>query len=504
MSRTSIPDSSLLRAAIDACAARRTRVWLVGGAVRDALLGQPLHDFDLAVERDAIPSARDAAARLGAPMYVLDAERDTARVVAVEADGARVFLDFARLRGVTLEADLEKRDFTINAMAIRLGAAQPDQLIDPFGGQADLDTRRLRAVTDRSVTDDPIRMLRAARLSIGLGFSIEEHTAARIRESAALIRNVSAERVRDELAQIVAAPGLYDHIRLLDELELLADILPELPALRGVTQSLPHHWDVFEHTLRLFDVLERLLAQAAGIESQTRAQILNTAPESAWADIDRAISPLRSDLHAHCEKVLSDDRPAWHALKWAAIFHDAGKPATRSLDPDGRIRFFGHEDTGAAITIERMRALRFSTNEIGRAEIIVRHHMRPHHLLDAEREPSRRAAYRFFRDTGEAGVDVLLLSLADHLATYGPDLNPDRWPRRLEWTRAMLTEYFHRREETVNPPPLITGKDVMNLSGLKPGPRVGQILEAVREAQAAGEVRTREEALAIVRAMSDA
>jgi putative nucleotidyltransferase with HDIG domain len=499
-SRSLVPDSPLLRAAIDACAARRARAWLAGGSLRDVLLARPVHDFDLAVERDAIGCARAAAARLGAPMYVLDAERDAGRVVAADSDGSRVFLDFAGLRAPTIEADLALRDFTINAMAI--DPAQPEALIDPFDGRRDLEARRLRAVSGRSLIDDPIRLLRAARLSIGLAFAIEPETHDQIRALARLIRDVSAERARDELARIVAAPGLYRHLPLLDELGLLAESMPELAATRGEAQSPPHHWDVFEHTLRALDQLEVLLGRAAGSASHAGAtQAVPTAPDSAWADIDRALGPLQSALRDHCEKILSDDRPAWLALKWAAIFHDVGKPATRSVDADGRIRNFGHEDVGAAMIDSRMRALRFSTIEVERAAAIVRRHMRPHQLMDDG--VSRRAAYRFFRDTGEAGVDVLLLSLTDHLATHGPDLNPDRWARRLELTRALLHEYFHRREATVNPPALITGHDVMDLLGAPPGRRVGRVLEAVREAQAAGEVRTREEALALARALAD-
>ncbi len=498
--RPFIPDSPLLRAAIDVCAARETGAWLVGGSVRDALLGRPIHDFDVAVERGAIDIARVVAARLNAPMYILDAERDTARVVALDAAGGRVFLDFAGLRDATIEADLSKRDFTVNAIAIDLGHL--DRLIDPFGGQHDLDARLLRTVTARSLVDDPVRLLRAARLSIGLSFQIEPQTRQHIRDRAALIQAVSAERVRDELTQIVGSPGLYANLALLDDLGLLSELTPELLAMRGVTQSPPHHWDVFEHTRRMLDLLEGLLVRVADIQSQARAApLVATAPHRVWADVDAAIGPMRAALRAHCEKILSDERPAWLALKWAAIFHDVGKPSTRSVDPAGRIHFFDHEDVGAGMIAERMRGLRFSTDEVRRAQTIVRHHMRPHHLLESGL--TRRAAYRFFRDTGEAGVDVLLHSLADHLATHGPDLDADRWARRLELTRALLDEYFFEREETINPPALITGHDVMDLLGLKPGPQVGKVLEAVREAQAAGEVRTREEALALTRTWSD-
>ncbi|HET7088480.1 MAG TPA: HD domain-containing protein [Anaerolineae bacterium] len=494
--RSLIPDSPLLRAALDACAVRNVRAWLVGGSVRDAILHRPIHDFDFAVERDAIETARTAADRLGAPMYVLDAERDTARVVVFDAGGVRVFLDFAGLREPGIDADLAQRDFTFNAMAVDL--AQPDALIDPHGGRRDLEARLVRAVTGRSLADDPVRMLRAVRLSASLGFVIESSTGAQIRALASLIQSASAERVRDELAQIAGLPGMYRNLSLLDELGLLAEVMPELPALRGEAQSPPHHWDVFEHTLRMLDVLEILLSRVAGIESQAAPRPpVTTAPEWAWPDIDRALGSLKPALREHLEKTLSDDRPAWLALKWAAIFHDAAKPLTRSVDADGRIHNYEHEDLGAEITAGRMRALRFSNVEIERAAAIVRHHMRPHHLEKSG--ASRRAVYRFFRDLGEAGVDVLLHALADHLATHGPDLDPAHWSRQLELARALLDEYFRKREETVNPPALITGHDVMKALGLEPGPQVGKVLDAVREAQAAGEVKTREEALELAR-----
>jgi len=359
----------------------------------------------------------------------------------------------------------------------------------------------LRAVTAQSLSDDPIRTLRAARLSISLACRIDEQTRALIRAAAPRLAEVSAERVRDELSHIVGLPGLHRSLLLLDELGLLDQVLPEVQAMRGVAQSLPHHWDVFEHTLRALDLLEVLLARLIGIETQAHEPVAVIAPEFAWADIDRVFGPMRDALHEHLEKMLSDDRPAWLALKWAAVLHDIAKPRTRTVEPDGRTRFFQHEDIGAELAAGRMRALRFSTVEIERAATIVRHHMRPHHL--AESSVSRRATYRFFRDTGEAGVDVLLHALADHLATHGPDLNPDRWAGRLELTRALLDEYFHRREETVSPPPLISGHEVMAALNLEPGPQVGDILEAVREAQAAGEVKTREEALALAKRMKD-
>jgi putative nucleotidyltransferase with HDIG domain len=309
---------------------------------------------------------------------------------------------------------------------------------------------------------------------------------------------VSAERVRDELALIVAAPGMDASLRMLDESGLLSELMPELTALRGVAQSLPHHWDVWEHTLRALDMLE-CISSRIGLPQARPAPSFATAPGAVWQQFDGALGPLLPELRAHLATVLSDERPAWLALKWAMLFHDVAKPQTRSADPDGRIRFFGHEDIGADMVAARMRQLRFSADEARRAETIVRHHMRPHNLFSAVEGASRRATYRFFRDTGEAGVDVLLLALADALATDGPDLDPAQWAHRLDLTRAMLGEYFFQREDSVSPAPLITGHDVMSALGLEPGPQVGRLLEVVREAQAAGEVSTREEALALAK-----
>lgn len=481
-----------MRVVLDVCAERSTRVWLVGGAMRDVLLGRPLHDFDLAVENDAIAIARDVASRLDAPMYILDAERDSARVVTFDAQGTRLFLDIVRLRDSTIEADLAQRDFTINAIAADL--TQPERLIDPFDGQHDIATQMIRAVGAHSLQDDALRMLRAVRLAAALSFKIESHTAARIRAMVNHIVDPSAERVRDELAQIVETARLSDSLLLLEDLGLLPILMPEVTAMRDISQSPPHHWDVFEHTLVMLELLELLLARVAGIESQGHAITSRVGvPQRIWEDVDRVLGMFRSRLNEHFNQIVSDERPTWSIFKWAALFHDTGKPLTRSVDDDGRIRFLGHERVSAQLVNERMHALRFSSNEIERAAATVRHHMR---LLNLDADMiTRRATYRFYRDAGEAGIDVLLHMLADHLATHGPDLDQERWLARVDMARRLLDEYFTRHEETVSPKALISGHDVMDALGVDPGPHVGEWLEAVREAQAAGEVTTRAEAL---------
>ena len=482
----------LVQAAARVCAERGISACLVGGAVRDLLLGHPIHDWDLVVERDAISLARATADRLGAAFYPLDEERDTGRVVTCDADGSRTFIDFALRRGPDWLTDLEARDLTINAIALRLGGDA--ELFDPFNGRPDLEARLVRAVTEHSFRDDHVRMMRAVRLAGELGFQIEPQTAAWIRRDAALLADVSVERARDELAKLLALPDALAGIRQMDDLGLLAHMLPEVAALKGVDQSRPHHWPVFEHTLFVLGALERIIAIAVG---QDGILPYVPAPEFVWGDVMRTLADFQVKLASHLIWPLGDERPALVSLKLAALLHDCAKPQTKTYDDDGRMHFYGHDDAGAPIAAERVRALRFNKAEVERVRVIVAHHMRPQQLADAESGVTRRAAYRYFRDTREAGVDVVLLALADHIATHGPDVQPERWARRIEAASKLLAEYWTRLAKDVAPTSLVSGDDLMAELGLPPGKRLGELLEAIREAQAAGEVGTREEALAL-------
>ncbi len=486
---------------------RGARVWPVGGAVRDALLGRPVHDWDFAVDGDALGVARAAANALGGAYYPLDAERGAGRVVLAAADGGRLALDFAALRGADLAADLRVRDFTVNALALdEMGA-----LVDPTGGQADLDAQRIRATSERAFRDDPVRLLRAVRIEAELGFEIEPRTAAWIRRDAPLLATPAAERVRDEFVRLLAMSGAAAHLQRLDEFGLLTHMVPELESLKRVTQSPPHRFDVWRHTLLTVDTAEAVVAIVTGsalsaggapvAEGQAGLGALAGVPPAAWGDLARVTVQFADDVAAHLAVEVSGGRDRASVLKLAALLHDVGKPTTRSQGEDDRIHFYNHERVGARMAAARMRALRFSRDEVERSEVMIGQHLRPAHLARAE-QVTRRAVYRYFRATGCAGVDVVLLGLADHLATWGPNLREQRWTRRLEVAEMLLAHYFERYEETVAPPPLLTGRDLMAELGLEAGPEIGRLLETVREAQAAGEVRTWEEALALARRIS--
>jgi putative nucleotidyltransferase with HDIG domain len=467
------------------------RVWLVGGSVRDALMRRPIHDLDFAVDGDGVNLAREVAGLLGGAFYPLDEERRTGRVVLVE-DGARFYLDFAALRGGDLNSDLAARDFTVNAMAVSL--TPPEQLIDPMGGQADLKAKTLRMCHPTSFTDDPVRTLRAVRLAAQLDFRLERGTREAARTASPLLRNVSAERMRDEFMRLLGGPRPAASLRALEALDVLAPVVPEVAALKGVTQSPPHIHDVWEHTLLVVDKLEALLSVLG------RTHDVDAASEFALGYAAARVGRYRQQLSDHLEQELSVGRSTRSVLFLSALLHDIAKPLTRTVEDSGRIRFFNHEERGAKMARQRATALRLSGEEVERVALTVAAHMRPVWLSQGE-AVTRRAIYRFFRATSESGVDVCLLTLADLLGTRGIELGQEEWAARVDTVVALLDGYFSQPEAIVRPAPLLSGEEVMAELGIRQGPRVGEILEAVREAQAAGEVTTREEALALGRKM---
>ena len=463
-------------------------VYLVGGAVRDLLRGRPVHDLDFTVLGEIRPLARRVADALGGDFYMLDEERDTARVIEHAEDGERTFLDFCALRAPDLLADLRDRDFTVNAMACSI--RQLDELIDPTGGADDLRAGRLRACGPAAMLADPVRVLRGVRQALDLNFAITTDTWDLMRAAVPRLEVISAERLRDELFRILESPRAAEALSRLDELGVLAFLLPELGVLKGVTQSPPHILDVWEHTLSLVDQLPRVWAALLDGEA---------GEDPALSLAAERLARFQAGLAGHFATAINPNRSLRALLSLAGLLHDAAKPASRSLDPDGRVRFFGHEERGGRLAVEIGRRLALSQAEWERLAVLVGEHMRIHHLAGAAGAPARRVLYRFFQACGPAGVDLALLSLADLRATYGPGLPKTLWERELSVAEALFAAWFEQPAQVVSPPRLLTGDELMAELRLTPGPRIGRLLAAIREAQAAGEIATRAEALEFAR-----
>ncbi len=460
--------------------------YLVGGFVRDVLLGRDTADIDIAVAADALEIAPKLANALGGRYVLLDEVNRVGRVVLIDNEASgRWELDFSTFSG-SIEQDLARRDFTVDAIAVDLGESGTDytsvQLIDPFGGWNDLRQGVIRAVSEAAFKSDAVRLLRAVRLAAELNFSIDNGTESLIRGYHHLIASVAGERVREELLRLLAVSHAGQFLLYLDELDLLTAVVPELAQTKGVEQPKEHFWNVFDHSIETVAAVDFVLRQGAW--EYGSEEVLAVVP---WSVV----------LAEHFDLEVSSGSTRGLLLRLAALLHDVAKPQTKAIDDSGRVRFLGHAKVGAAITANILERLRFSGKEIKLVETMVRHHLRPGQMAQDEL-PSHRAIYRYFRDTGGAGIDVLFLSLADHLATRGRHLNLAEWQKHGKMVEYVLAQHFER-ESLVIPLKLVDGHDLINIFGMSPGPRIGEILEVVREAQAAGELTSREEAISYIR-----
>ncbi len=462
--------------------------YVVGGYLRDLLLNRAPGDIDVALAGDPAPLAHLAAEATGGSAFPLDEERGIMRVVLPEGAAAR-FIDVTRLRG-DIESDLAARDFTIDAMALPLDAISrrgPQAVIDPCGGGDDLQQRLVRAVSDSAFRDDGLRLLRAVRLCAELGFLLDEATAGRIGRDAACLDPIAPERKRDELTRILATRESAASLRRLDGLGLLELLLPEVTAARGVTQPKEHYWDVFDHLVQTVAALDFMLAEEAPASSREHA---------FWEELWRQLAWLPG-VREHFREEPVEGRPRAALLKLAGLLHDVAKPETKAPDRTGRVRFLGHVALGAEKAASITRRLRFSHAETRLVATIVESHMRPGQMSN-EGPPTQRAIYRFFRDTADAAIDVLFLTLADTLAARGPRLRLETWRRHVAFVSYVLRRY-HLELPPLKPPRLVTGEDVMRELDIAPGPLVGRLLAAIEEAWAVGEIGAPEEALALAR-----
>jgi poly(A) polymerase len=451
--------------------------WLVGGAIRDRELGRSTADLDVVVDGDPARAAEAVARAAGrAACFALSEEFGAWRVVARDSSWQ---VDVEPLRGGSLEADLALRDFTVNAIAEPIAGGVP---IDPLGGLADLRARRLRMVAPSAFAEDPLRVLRLARVAVELELQPEAETLSCAGAQAAGLDGCSPERVFVELRRILAAPQALRGLSLMGELGATAVVLPELEALRGVEQNRFHHSDVYGHTM---EVLEWTVA-------------LTSAAVSDLLEPDAVLGPHRAELAALLAEPLADEMTRGDALRWGALMHDAAKPPTREVRPDGRVTFIGHDERGAELAREILRRLRSSERLRAHVAALVRRHLRLGFLVHEPQPLSRRAVYDYLSACSPVEVDVTLLSVGDRLATRG-DRAQESIDAHLAVAGGLLADALRWRADGP-PAPLLRGDELAEALGIGTGPRIGELLAELSEARYAGEVSTREQALAYVRA----
>jgi putative nucleotidyltransferase with HDIG domain len=425
-------------------------------------LGRATGDYDVALQGDVPATARGVARATNSHVFKLSEGFDVWRVLARDRSWQ---IDLLPLAGETIEDDLARRDFSINAMAQPLGNSG---LVDPFGGMDDLRARRLRMVSERIFDEDPLRTLRLARVACELGFEVDPRTQEQARRSAPSLNRVAGERVFAELKRIVIADAALDGLDLLDALHATQAVLPELPQLAGIEQSPYHHLDVLEHT-------RSVLAETIALER---------SPGKWLGEHRDAVAQLLAEP-------LADELTRGQALRFGALLHDIAKPQTRRVTAEGRITFIGHDQLGAEVTLEIMRRLRASDRLAEHVAALARHHLRLGFLVH-EAPLGRRAIYRYLRACEPVQVDVTLLSAADRIATRGRG-SEQAIARHLELARQLLGEALRWRRQRPRPP--IGGDELRSELGLVPGPEIGRVLSALEEEAFAGEIETPQQAI---------
>jgi poly(A) polymerase len=433
--------------------------YIVGGSIRDLLLGYPPSDYDLAVlgnpesfAAKIAPAVSGHTVKLGSPGEPL---------YRIVSSGTTV--DVSQAKGDSIEADLAQRDFTINAMAYDLSA---DTIIDPWGGRRDLSKKTIRMTSDTVFQKDPIRLLRAYRLAAVLDFKIDSKTEAAVTENASRIRLTAGERIRDEMIRLFGSSNASPRLNRMAANGLLFSIIPELSNLNECIQNAHHSYDVMTHTLKAFQYLEQMLASPAEQCPELMGQTVNFRTETGAL------------------------------LKVALLLHDIGKPSVRTEDDADQVHFYRHEKKSTQTADAILKRLRFSNHDIRFITTVISLHLRPLFLYRAHEKDrlSRRAVTRFFMASKEKTPAVLIHSVADH---YGKAAGINTSFEA--FIRMLMDRYLSGFEPKQALPPLITGHDLIREFDLAPSPQFKNLLAQVEEAKLSGRISTRNDAAALVR-----
>jgi len=450
-----------------------SRPVLVGGAVRDLLLGREITDLDMAasVPGTARSLALAFAESTGRTLVEYVHQQAIYRVVSRDAPQ----VDFTDPVGGSRESDLTRRDFTINALALGIAGDEAGVIFDPTGGMSDLEDRVISMTSPEVFDDDPLRLLRAFRFMAQLGFDIEPDTLRAIQSRALKLRDVAGERIQLELLGILEPHGAVDRIVKMDSVSLLRPLFPELGMQKGVEQNDYHHLDVWEHTLEAVRIIEKVL------------------------DLDDpALDRFRDSLTEYIDFTYQSGHSRRALIKLATLLHDIAKPHCRDTREDGRVTFIGHERRGSDLCNEHLSKLKFPSYERDFVCTIIEAHLRPGSISHHGSEKPR-VAFKFFRDCGEASTAVILMSLADRLSAQGTRITEEHNERHRETARFLLDALYNKTDVMVRPPQLIDGGELIHELNLEPGPLIGLLLRKVQEAQVMNEVASREEALELCR-----
>jgi poly(A) polymerase len=437
--------------------------YIIGGSVRDLLLGRTPTDYDIAVTGNPEQFAKKLIAKSNGHLVRLG--KPGQMIVRVISDD--IIFDITSLNGTSIEENLNQRDFSINAIAYDLYSVK---IIDCLGGLQDLANKKIRMISKEIFKKDPVRLIRAYRIGACLNFEIEAKTATAIKSNAKLLKNTAGERIRVELFTMLGTSTSYLYLSQMATSGLLTATFPDLDRLKGCFQNHHHHFDVFEHTMRAYGHLETLLNDPGKILPDTSAKI-----------------------HQYIHK----NKPA--LIKCAILLHDIGKPLMKTLDSSGKCHFYGHARKSADMAQKISQRLRFSNHERQFIDGMIRNHMKPLSLFTAfeKKTLTQKGITRFYKKCGGYVPALLLAAIADTKAKQNT-LN-DKNKAFKSFLKKMIFDFFYHYQPLKDELPLITGRDLIHVFGLTPSPLFRKILDLVDDAKLTKTITNRSEALELIK-----
>lgn len=441
-----------------------TQGYLVGGFLRDLVLNKESCDLDFVVKKDtAKPLALLIAEKLDAHFVSLDEVNKIYRVVMSDKI---TYIDIAECLHDTIEEDLRRRDFTINSLGYDL---KNSKLLDVTGALNDLNARIISPICEKNITDDPLRILRAYRFQAELGFEPSQELKAMIQRHAPDLNKSAKERINVELVKLFAGQNALEALYSMDETGVLASIFPIISELKKIPPNSHHHLNLFEHSLETVNQV---------------AKYCESAPES---------------IKEHFESTFFGAQKRIGYLKIAAFLHDIGKPQTWFIEPEtNRHRFIKHDDVGSKLVVEILKNLKFSKKQIKYIQKLIKFHIYPANVVTGENF-TEKSMMRFFRKMEDEVFDVIAIAHSDRLSALGPEITEDIVNKNINGLKTLTERFIELKNEMAPLPKLIDGNEIMQILNIKGGPQLGEIINALNEAQIAGDISTREDAIEFIK-----
>ena len=434
--------------------------YLVGGSVRDALMGKSSVDRDIAIKNAGV-FARKLADKFNATYIELDPVNKIYRLVLEDKIN---YLDVSEIQGKSIEEDLSRRDFTMNAIAIDLSSGE---IIDPFNGQKDIKKGIIRHIKETNFTDDPLRILRAFRFASTTGFELAEETRICINKYRGLLFTPARERINYELMKLFGGSYCSKVLLEMDRFGILEELFPQVKEMKKVPPNTHHHLDLFHHVVETVRNIENLYSNGTLLEKE------------------------------HFDTIDFGGFPRINHLKLAGFLHDIGKFSTWTIEETGRHRFIKHDDVGAKMCIPFLREMKFSKKQIEYISSMIKNHIYPSNVIDAP-DLNEKVMMRYIRKMGVNVIDNIILAKADRLSARGEAITEEIVKNNLDGLDKLLDFYFTKRETLKPIPKLLDGLEIMEIKGIKQSPELGKIINALKEAQINGDINSKEEAVDFV------